>query len=138
MRVIVTLTVVVVVLAASVAVATAHHTRAYNDVPPSKSYSEAVEWSAEEGIMAGCSRTRFCPTKYATRWMVVEALHNHHRVLVRDIQDAVAEVVPDPHAHPLAECIAERVVRTPYGDQDGVTAAVHDCTRLLSKHLPGW
>ena len=138
MRVLVTLTVVVVVLAASVAVATAHHTRAYNDVPPGKSYSEAVEWSAEEGIMAGCSRTRFCPTKYATRWMVVEALHNHNRVLVRDIHDAVAALIPTPHAHPLAECIAERVVRTPYGDQNSVTEAVHDCTRLLSNQLDGW
>lgn len=138
MRFLVTLSVVVIVFAASVTVATAHHTRAYNDVAPNKSYSEAVEWSAEEGIMAGCSRTRFCPTKYATRWMVVEAMHNHHRVLVRDIRDAVAAVRPTPHVRPLAECIAERVLRTPYGDQDGVTEAVHDCSRLLSNQLRGW
>ncbi len=140
MRVLATLAIMAVVCVASITTVTAQQTQRYIDVPPGKSYSDAVEWSAAEDIMAGCSRTRFCPTKYATRWMVVEALHNHHQVLIRDVRDAVAEAIPVsiPHEHPVVDCIADGVERASYGDTDDVVTVVHNCVRILSDKLHGW
>ena len=123
---------------ASVSTVAAHNSQRFSDVPPSRSYYEAVEWAAAEEVMAGCSRTRFCPTRYATRSDVVQALHNHHQVVARDIEALRAELVTLAHFHPVLDCIADKVIITTYGNVHQVTDAVHDCTRLLSDQFPGW
>ena len=122
-----------IVCVASVStVAAAQHTRRFVDVPQSKPYYEAVEWATAEEVMAGCSRTRFCPTRYATRSDVVQALHNHQQLVAEDIQFLTTELVALAHFHPVLDCIAVKVEATTYGTVHQVTDAVHDCTRLMS------